>query len=384
MDIFRIYDDINSLEDIKKYIVASKDGETCFLELKETPQNFCDQGNRQEAASFKLDIAKEISAFSNTAGGIIIVGVAYVNGSLCTTNESRNLYDWIDENASSFIEPINSGMKFKSCDTTAGQFVVMLVPAGRDIPYRVCSAKYADGAKKKDVIRQYYQRIGTNSEPIPEPIVRYMYKSASRQINFKAYSDIKYIGKGNDGLRNIIDLCQLVQPDEVRFVDGWSYYVDSEVLLLSDVGQVLNNDRVYFDNLSIGSIRALPPSKKEIVMNALEIRSAIDEKCFMNNLDIVSGQTETISLKEFLDIYGVYVETRYAADGLPLTLDKRLFVVGKNKDVGRVAMKEVFVEQIDCDNDIKIMAYKNLTDVDIDFVGKTLTNIASMDKHLVL
>lgn len=40
MDIFRIYDDINSLEDIKKYIVASKDGETCFLELKETPAEF--------------------------------------------------------------------------------------------------------------------------------------------------------------------------------------------------------------------------------------------------------------------------------------------------------------------------------------------------------
>lgn len=158
--------------------------------------------------------------------------MAYAKGNLCATNESRNLYDWIDENASSFIEPINSGMKFKSCDTTVGQFVVMLVPAGRDIPYRVCSAKYADGAKKKDVIRQYYQRNGTNSAPIPEPIVRYMYKSASRQIHFEAYSDIEYIGKSDDGLRDVIDLCQLVRPDEVRFVDGWSYYVSSEVILV--------------------------------------------------------------------------------------------------------------------------------------------------------
>lgn len=384
MDISKVYNSIDCLNDVRKYVFNLSDGEACFLELKEVSCDICNQKNRQASADFKLDIAKEVSAFSNTAGGIVAVGIRNIGEGIVVANEANNLYGWIDKNVSSFIEPINRKIEFKLCDDDEGQFVVMLVPSGCDIPYRVSSVKHADGVKRKDVIRQYYQRIGTNSVPIPEPIVRYMYKSTLRQIHFEAYSDIKYIGKSDDGLRDVINICQLAKPDEVRFIDGWSYYVDSEIFLLSDAGQVLNNDRICLDNSSIGSIRALPPSKKEVVLDALEVRTAVGDGYFADTLDIIGGQTETRSPEEFLNTYGVYIETRYATDGLPLTLDKRLFIVGKNKNIGKVAMKEISDEQIDCANDVKIMSYTDLTDVDVGFVKKALMNIVSMDERLVL
>lgn len=61
------------------------------------------------------------------------------------------------------LEPQLSSIITKTyVDKTGGEFVLIYVPKGNVMPYRVVApSKYE---LKKDIAREYYQRIGTHSE----------------------------------------------------------------------------------------------------------------------------------------------------------------------------------------------------------------------------
>ena len=75
MDIKDIFNKIEKIEDIKKYMSDIEDGETSYLEFKGVYYNLLDKSKKKESARFRLTIAKEICAFANTDGGILIIGV---------------------------------------------------------------------------------------------------------------------------------------------------------------------------------------------------------------------------------------------------------------------------------------------------------------------
>src|SRR5690606_22597865 len=120
---------------------------------------------------------------ANTDSGIIAVGIG---DNLAVVNRTSGLVDWLDKNIRDLLEPHLAGISIKECqDSNGNVFALMYVPKGRVMPYRVGSVKSC--SKEKKNLREYFQRIGTNSVPIPMPIVRSLYLSNERSLDITVH-----------------------------------------------------------------------------------------------------------------------------------------------------------------------------------------------------
>ena len=70
-EIKKIYDSIKTVEDINKYLSDTDDGESGIIEFKEVDQ----LNDKSKKATFRAKIAKEMCAFANSEGGILVVGI---------------------------------------------------------------------------------------------------------------------------------------------------------------------------------------------------------------------------------------------------------------------------------------------------------------------
>ena len=73
MDTKDFFRKINTIEDVEKIISNTEDGENDWLEFKSVHKEL--KGSKKESARARVLFAKEICAFANTDGGILIIGV---------------------------------------------------------------------------------------------------------------------------------------------------------------------------------------------------------------------------------------------------------------------------------------------------------------------
>jgi len=326
METRAVFKDVNNLEDWILRSGNTADGENPHIENKEIDIDLL-TAKPSEIGDFKLRIAKEMSAFANTDSGIIALGI---DSSLHVINKTSGLENWLDKNIRDMIEPQLAGIDFKTCaDADSKEFVLLYIPKGNVIPYRVSPVKSCE--KEKKIMREYFQRIGTNSVPIPMPIVRSLYLSNERSVDITANIKPISVYLGDDEEQPYIELGIEVRPDQSRLIN--EYYLEANVIALDENLKPLHKtpiDLVYF-GLNSPQRPIIPPDNKSHIIGTCRLQR-VEPK---NNLGGISSPVvidipfigvESIPANNFAKIHGFYVETKFACDGLPLKEDKRLLI----------------------------------------------------------
>ncbi len=326
MNIKNIYDEIKTLEDWTIQCGATEDGESSYFENKEVGIDL-NKTNPSVVGDFKLRVAKEMSAFANTDSGIIALGV---DSSLNVNNLTAHLEDWLDKNIRDMLEPQLSGIAFKTCtDSDGKELVLMYIPKGNVIPYRTGSVKSCDKGKK--YMREYFQRIGTNSVAIPIPIVRSLYLSNERSTDVLARVKPVAVHLGDNEEQPYIELGIEIKPDQTRLIN--EYYLEASVMLLDENLKPLYEEPFDIVPFMPNSPRRpiIPPDNKHHIIDTCRFQR--EEPVNTSGglyqpavLDMPFDGVERISEDRFSKIRGFYIETRFACDGLPLKEDKRLLI----------------------------------------------------------
>lgn len=326
MDTRAVFNSVNSLEDWVSHSSDTADGESPYIENKEVDIDLR-TSKPSEIGDFKLRIAKEMSAFANTDSGVIALGI---NNDLQVGNKTTRLEDWLDKNIRDMIEPQLAGIDFKTCmDTYGKEFVLVYIPKGNVIPYRVSSVKSCEKEKKN--LREYFQRIGTSSVPIPIPIVRSLYLSNERSVDITSYVMPIAVHLGDGEEQSYIELGIEVNPDQSRLIN--EYYLQASVLLLDENLKPLHKTPIdlvsFYQN---GPQRpVIPPDNKIHIIDTCKLQQeeskrGSDDPFYPTTHDMQLGNVEYISAYIFSSIRGFYVETKFACDGLPLKEDRRLLI----------------------------------------------------------
>ncbi|CAN5667037.1 hypothetical protein BH23PAT1_BH23PAT1_0050 [soil metagenome] len=326
MNIKNIYDEVQTLDDWTTYSGASKDGESSHLENKEVSIKL-NSATPSTVGDFKLRIAKEMSAFANTDSGIIAVGI---DSSLKVNNQTTHLEDWLDKNIRDMLEPQLSGIALKTCtDSTSKEFILMYVPKGNVIPYRTSPVKSCE--KEKKTMREYFQRIGTNSVPIPMPIVRSLYLSNERSTDVLARVKPIAVHTGNHEEQPYIELGIEIKPDQTRLIN--EYYLEANVLLLDEDLKPLHKTPINIVQFGPNSPQRpiIPPDNKHHIIDTCKLQQEEPENTARGLLtsvayDMPFDGLERVPRDSFPNIRGFYVETKFACDGLPLKEDRRLLI----------------------------------------------------------
>jgi len=320
-----IFDSISTLDDLK---TVSNNEESAYIELKSVTEDV-NKAKPAAIGDFKLRIAKEMCAFANTDSGVIAVGIDENNFQVL--NNTKNLLEWLDNNMRHMLEPQLSSIITKTCvDKTGGEFVLIYVPKGNVMPYRVAApSKYE---LKKDIAREYYQRIGTHSEKIAMPIVRSLYLSNNRVTNISASSRLIKYGANDDRHKEML-FSVVISPDNARLIVD--YYLESEMVLLNK-----NFEPVLKEPIDIGWWHKdkpnIPPSDEPYDFNIHTITSDPEAKY----LPDITGDTTSLSLAVMGRIYAAYIKTSFACDGVPKKVDNRLIILGDHTEIKENAWHE--------------------------------------------
>ncbi|CAN5178606.1 hypothetical protein BH11PAT4_BH11PAT4_3310 [soil metagenome] len=331
MDAKEIFDSVRTLEDWVECSSATQDGESSYLENKEVKIDLY-ASTPSVVGDFKLGIAKEMSAFANTDSGIMAIGI---DTDLKVNNNTAHLEDWLDKNIRDMLEPQLSGISLKTClDSKGREFVLMRVPKGNVIPYRTSPVKSCEMEKKN--MREYFQRIGTNSVPIPMPIVRSLYLSNERSTDMLARVKPVAVHLGSSEERPYFELGIEIKPDQTRLIN--EYFLEANILLLDEDLKPLNSIPIDIVSFGLNSPNRpiIPPDSKCHVIETykLQVERPAQEAVGLPPYnfptydipDFAFDGIEYIPKDWFSKIKGFYVETKFACDGLPLKEDRRLLI----------------------------------------------------------
>ncbi|QXT26471.1 MAG: ATP-binding protein [Candidatus Nanogingivalaceae bacterium] len=328
MDAKEFFRKINTIENVEKIISNTEDGENDWLEFKGVHNKL--KGSKKESAKARILFAKEICAFANTDGGILIIGVKKNDSGLEVLNNEDNLEDWFDANSVNMLEPKLHGFSVKSIDANGkgNDPIAVYIPKSNLSPHRVKSnynhlndeGKGKD--KYKEIAGEYFVRRGTKSEKLGENLVRAMYLSGGRYPSFKITPIVKYTFIGED-VRSTIKVGLKISPDKYKFIKD--YYLDSRVVLLDNNFHVLLDEDI---DMLIGKEPPIYPSANEYILRNFTIK--IDDT---HNQGGISGMP-TLSLGELkvpLDVFRsikyIVVNLKYACEGMQLVDETFYFVV---------------------------------------------------------
>lgn len=322
MDIKDFFRKINTIKDVEKIISSTEDGENDWLEFKGVHRKL--KGSKRDSAQARVLFAKEICAFANTDGGILIIGVNKSDSGLEVSNCEDDLEDWFDANAVNMLEPKLHGFSVKSINVNGegNNPIVVYIPKSDLAPHRVKNNYNGLDDKGKDIPGEYFVRRGTKSERLEENLVRAMYLSGGRHPSFKITPIVKYAFI-NDEVRSVIKVGLKISPDKYKFVKD--YYLDSRVVLLDDSFNTLLNKNI---NVFPDEKPPIYPSANEYVLGDFAIR--VDDSYGQRNIlgaSMILLEDLKVPLGIFRRIKYIIVNVQYACEGMQLVDDMFYFVV---------------------------------------------------------
>lgn len=375
MDIKDIFDKIEKIEDIKKYMSDIEDGETSYLEFKGVHYNLLDKSNQKESekesAKFRLIVAKEICAFANTDGGILIVGVdKRKGGDLKLSNECENMESWADNNLTDLLEPRLHGFSVKSIESDGeNKPIAIYVPQSKMAPHRVrnyypkpLKGKKGEKAEKEviEIPAEYFVRRGTKSEKLDENLVRAMYLSRGRLPDFRIVPvvDRKDLSKERFIIEDpmVITIRAKVFPDRYKFIKDY-FFVATIRGLSKNKHPIFNEDISGIMNGFSGTYTPpIFPSMTSYTKNDLKIK--IIPKRYENFI----ARVNELYVNQFENIRYLIVSLTYACEGIPAKYEDFLFICNNNPEYAdtvhfsnREGLTEnIFIEDSVCD-DIEIL-----------------------------
>lgn len=247
-EIKKIYDSIKTVEDINKYLSDTDDGESGIIEFKEVNQ----LNDKSEKANFRAKIAKEMCAFANSEGGILVVGIKIENGKVVPACKEPNLENFLEkQKIGMYLEPSLKGLNFKSLDVEDGSNkpVIIMIPKSDFLPHRTINNYSGVDGKNKDIVGEYFVRESGDSRRLSEQLVRAMYLSSGRAPRFEIVPVIKFIKNRNC---EVIDVQALVYPDKYKFID--KYYFSAKLKMYDEFFNSLGE---YFSGEDIFDISIL-------------------------------------------------------------------------------------------------------------------------------
>ncbi len=323
--IKEIYGSLNKLDDLRKLISESEDGESSWLEFKAIKR----QPNKKDKEFIKHQkslLAKEICAFLNTSDGIIVWGVEYNKGKLAITNDlTENLYDLLDKCIKTIVQPSPKGISFKTLTDNKKNALIIFVPKSDILPHRVW------GEAESDYRRNYYARSGTNSISLDEGLVRSLYLSKGRAPRISVYTE-PFIESDSR-----ISLKVYAKPDSTFFVDR--YYDCEEFFLLDGLGnhiEIEEDGSLWTELNYIGQRANCPiyPSNDPILLfsNYISMANAPKSGTFVDGLmglpSISLGENIDLSKEDFEGIKLIFTKSQFACDNVPLIIDRKLYITG--------------------------------------------------------
>lgn len=369
MDIKDIFDKIEKIEDIKKYMSDIEDGETSYLEFKGVHYNLLDKSNQKESekesAKFRLIVAKEICAFANTDGGILIVGVdKRKGGDLKLSNECENMESWADNNLTDLLEPRLHGFSVKSIESDGeNKPIAIYVPQSKMAPHRVrnqypkpLKGKKGEKAEKEviEIPAEYFVRRGTKSEKLDENLVRAMYLSRGRLPDFRIVPVVdrknipEYLSIEREDPK-VITIRAKVFPDRYKFIKDYFFVAtirglskDKNIIFNRDISGIMNG----FSNMYTPPIF---PAMTSYTKNDLKIKIipiGYETPPF-------NGCEDKLYIKRFEDVRYLIVSLTYACEGIPAKYEEFLFICNDNQRhtdtvcfLNRDGIKEnIFIEE---------------------------------------
>lgn len=323
--IKEIYGSLNKLEDLRKLISESEDGESSWLEFKAIKR----QPNEKDKEFIKHQkslLAKEICAFLNTSDGIIVWGIEYDKGKLTITNDlTENMYDLLDRCIKTIVQPSPKGIDFKTLTDNKKNALIIFVPRSDILPHRVW------GEAESDYRRNYYARSGTNSIALDEGLVRSLYLSEGRIPRISVYTE-PHIKSGS-----CISLNIYANPDNAFYIDR--YYDNEGFFLLDGQGNLIEveEDGSLWTELNyIGQSINNPiyPSNNPILLfsNCISMIDAPKPGTFGDGLiDVPSfslGEDIDLPKDDFEGIKYIFTKSQFACDKVSLIVDSRLYIIG--------------------------------------------------------
>jgi len=165
-----------------------------------------------------------------------------------------------------------------------------------------------------------------------------MYLSNGRLPSLEAYPVITRLSP------SYIEVQHFIKPDKFKFIKKDEYYTEMKAVLFDGNFNVMRTEDSDFINIENSFSSALHPSNKDYLINTHTIYRIQDENLPEDKSDIFSlvprieiptfeydmdnSQTK-LREKPFNAIYGIYIQTSIACEGMPLKTDHALFYLTK-------------------------------------------------------
>ena len=318
-EIQKIYHDISTVDDINKYLSNTDDGGSGIIEFKAVDR-LSDEKDKSKKANFRAKIAKEMCAFANSEGGILVVGVKVENGKVVPSCKEPNLEDFLEkQKIGTYLEPSLKGLNFKSLGVEDGSNkpVIIMIPKSDFLPHRTINNYSGVDGKNKDIVGEYFVREGSDSHKLPEQLVRAMYLSLGRAPRFEIVPVIKFIKDHN---RKVIDIQALVYPDKYKFID--KYYFSAKLKMYDEFFDSISEYSSGKDIFDISILMDGERNKKMPIYPSDEDKYAAD--CIikirpMSEIDIymqIPNNEIALDSKKYDTIKYIIIDVVYACEGM--------------------------------------------------------------------
>ena len=321
-----IFNSINTFEDLQPLVAETEDGESPVLEFKSLSEDSFNSDNKGET---KAILAKEISAFLNTNDGLIVWGgdvnkqskVAFVSN-----DSNENLEKFFDGISQTIVEPAPRGIDFTTLRDKAGKACLLIyVPRSDFAPHRVGTWDAKEGKKGKDKkIGRYFQRVGTNSQVMPESMVRAMYLSMGRVPKISIHTAL-------DVSRNKqLKLTTFVNPDPQKYVA--EYYNSNQIAIIDGDFLTVKGEngevwREIYDGVSPLRNSPIYPKDSEYELASAQILPdlGVDQYSYVN---IVMDDDTHLTPESFSSIFAIATKSNFSCESVPLKTVCRLYILG--------------------------------------------------------
>lgn len=244
-----VFDSVNSINDVLR-LIEEGEAENSFLECKSPDQPFL---NRE----LKITLAKAISGFSNTSGGLIIWGVS-------TTRKSKSGLDVLTQ-----IEYLGSCKKFST--EILNKIPTLTNPPIKNYENKIIRLKNTD---TRGIILSYIPQV--ISDPVQSALDNHFYYRSGDDFILTPYSMLKRLFASSES------------PDLSTFVDDNLVKLEQDGFWEIPV-TISNNSSAVAENAKINIIVVNSEACSELKASGMNDISKFNpgKKIFSNELDTV-------------------------------------------------------------------------------------------------